>query len=168
MMTMAPPVEKILQKAFHFLEENREKSDMGQPKSEELIQKAEKILGLYFPPSYKEFLKCYGGGGFGSFEVDGILDSENLMAAGSPNMVWCTLNMRQYGFSSNFIRIADVGDGSYYCIDASTTDPNEERPVVWWNGWNATEIEAPTFADFLLKQIEMRLEWEKEEEGGQT
>jgi hypothetical protein len=92
------------------------------------IQRAEALLGLTFPPSYKEYLSHYG-----AIEIDGRsfggLTSRD--AGESGDVVAFTRNAReQYSLPDQYIAI-DFQDGdAFFCIDTNQKDSTGEAPVV--------------------------------------
>jgi hypothetical protein len=152
-------VDKVLQ-AFALIDQNIEKSNFEkEPKSEELIQKAEKALGLKFPPTYRLFLKRYGCGGVGSMEVYGIID-DKFNESGVPDGIWLTLKHRNKGAPHHFIIIASAGYGPLYVLDASQSNENGEYPVLLWTPGEPptpTEKVADDFGEFLLEQVQQAL-----------
>lgn len=56
-------------KAVEIMNKNKEKCHFIGERSNELIEKAEDVLGLKFSKIYKEFLINYGAGNYGSEEI---------------------------------------------------------------------------------------------------
>lgn len=69
--------------------ESKEGFVHAQSASDGEIEKAEKKLGLSFSSDYKEYLKKFGCGSGGGFELTGIISSPRL------NVVDVTLNARK-------------------------------------------------------------------------
>lgn len=57
-------INDSLQKAFQLFENHKSESHLSGPKDDKLIEAAEKSLGVYFPPSYKEFVKRWVWGSY--------------------------------------------------------------------------------------------------------
>jgi len=151
---------KHLLEAFLLIEQNLEKCNFEkEPKREELLQKAEKILGLNFPPTYRLFLKKFGCGGLGSLEVYGIID-EHFEKGGIPDGIWLTLDERKTGAPYNFIIIASTGYGPYYVLDTSQVNKDGECPVLLWTPGeppSPTERVNNDFGEFFLEQVQQAL-----------
>jgi hypothetical protein len=45
-------------------------------KADDLIQKAEKALGLYLPPTYRRFVSALGAGDIAGQEFYGVIDDD--------------------------------------------------------------------------------------------
>jgi antitoxin YobK len=152
--------------AFQIIEEHKHGlSDFCGEKEASLLQKAEEVLGLTFPPTYRLFLKKLGCGGFGGFEVYGLIDN-NFYDSGIPNGIWLTLRHRKlYNLPHQFIIISDLGYGPFYVLDASKPNTDGEYPVlvlpIGYNPIN-TEKANEDFGDFLLEQINQSLSDEEE------
>lgn len=152
--------------AFDLMAQYKEERYVSGPKSEELICQAEKALGILFPPTYRLFLNKYGCGGFGSFDVFGVIDN-NFEKSGELNAIWFTLDERKTGLPDSFIIISNTGYGPLYVLDSSQKDKNGEYPVLLWMP-GAPEV--PTekvnedFGEFLLEHVQRALEEDEEAE----
>lgn len=142
-----------LKKAFEIINKNAEKGSFSGPKTEELILMAERVLGLKFPPTYKEFLKRYGAGSIFGVEIYGITRAE-FTNASIPNGIWLTLREREdIQLPKKMIIIYEYGDGVYFAIDTSIVSAEQENPVVAWAQdipENQIKILAPDFGRFLF------------------
>lgn len=152
--------------AFQIIEEHKHGlSDFCGEKEASLLQKAEEVLGLTFPPTYRLFLKKLGCGGFGGFEVYGLID-DNFYDSGIPNGIWLTLDERNlYNLPHSFIIIGSLGYGPSYVLDASQPNQDGEYPVLVYSvGQNPQKAEKVNedFGDFLLEQINQSLSVEEE------
>lgn len=130
------------------------------PRSESLIQAAEKALGLEFPPTYRRFLLEYGAGAFGSSEICGVIGND-FEHSSVPDAIWYTLVERSEAkLPSDLIIIHEVGDGQLFCLDLGAKE-NEEAPVVAYQpgippekqGRELREVIAKDFGEFLLKLV---------------
>jgi len=128
------------------------------PQPDTLIESAEKVLGLRFPPTYREFLRRLGYGHVPGCDFYGLIHSDFENSA-LPDAVWITLRDRKSeGLSSSVIYISDTGYGGYYAIDTSQKTPEGESPVVvaWGadDDWfNVGETIAEDFGAFLLEYV---------------
>ncbi|MCT8345588.1 SMI1/KNR4 family protein [Photorhabdus kleinii] len=99
--------------------------------NKELINKAEDILGVSFPPSYSYFIEK-----FGSIEIDnrsfaGLFANE---VGQDGDVVSFTLFQREdIGLPNKYIAL-DFQDGDYLlCIDTSIVNSEHECPIVLVN-----------------------------------
>ncbi len=95
--------------------------------SEEMIGKAEKILGYSIPEQYKWFLIQYGHGGLDGIEILGYGIN------GKALFVDETLFYRKYGLEDKFI-VVEKCDEWTYCIDCDT------QKIIIWNQSQAREV----------------------------
>ncbi len=127
--------------------------------SDEWIERAEAALGLHFSPSFRHYLREYGGGSIGGEVVNGLLGVEFEEACG-PDIVYNTLLDRaQSGLDKSLIVLVDNdGDEAFY-LDAGHVEPGVESPVirVLIEDPTARQQYAKSFADFLLKRVEFFL-----------
>jgi hypothetical protein len=122
----------------------------------EEIWVAEQRLGVTLPDSYRDFLKRYGAGSFGTQTVYGLgVPDDDL-----PNVVWATLHMQEQDdwFPADLVVIQDTGEGDILCLATSrpSSDYSGECQVVQWIpelSFEEQEFEVAykTFAHFLLK-----------------
>jgi hypothetical protein len=150
--------------AFELLKERKTslECDFHGPKDENIIFKAELILGLKFPPSYRFFLQTVGAGGPGKAYIPGLITNTS-QALKDGGIVWGELTDREKGFHpKHLINIHDVGEGTTYCLDTSQMNEEGECPVVAWplGGYEETpvlEIIAPDFGTFFLDLVKQEL-----------
>ena len=135
------------------------------------IKCAEKKLNVMFPLSFRKFLKDKGAGDFGSLEVYGLVRDENFekfpYTGSVPNLYWLTVDSRKnFNLPHHIILISDIGDGSYYALDLSQMNNEQECPVIVWpvGGYDETpelEIVAPDFGTWFLQQVEEQIKYHK-------
>ena len=149
--------------AFQIIEDHKSSlSDFLGDKEESLIQRAEAALELIFPPTYRLFLKKFGCGGFGGFEVYGIID-DHFYKSGIPNGIWLTLDDRNlYNIPHSFIIIGSLGYGPSYVLDSSQPNKEGEYPVLVYSVGEEPEKVNEDFGDFLLEKINQYLPDEEE------
>ena len=159
-----------LEKAFNLIENNFTFNEIDFSGSQSLttIRKAEDILKVKFPRSYKIFLEKYGCGGVGSLDIYGLIKDEdfqqhNIPFIAIPNVVWTTLQWhRDFGHPLHLIIISSVGDGAVYCLDTSKVNKEEECPVVvmpvceYEPGFKL-EVVADDFGQFFLEMIQKQI-----------
>jgi len=121
-------------------------------KSPGLIDKAERALGLKFPPTYRKFLEVLGCGDIDGLEFYGVINDE-FENSSIPNAIWLTLDERKAGLPNNLILVYGAGDGTYYAIDTSQVDDEGESPVVAYSVDGKTEKISDDFGSFLLSEL---------------
>lgn len=134
------------------------------------IQDGEKFLNVVFPKSYLAFLKDYGFCSLGGREIYGIIDNQ-FEDSSIPDAIWLNYrNRTDFDQPEHIIVISDVGEGSYYALDLSQMNDQQECPVVIWpsGGYEETpelEIVAPDFGTWFLNEVKLRIALHKEQEG---
>lgn len=148
-----------LQKAFEIIDNNSHRADFEGVKEEELISLAESVLGVVFPPTYREFLSKYGCGDIAGCEFYGLINGD-FEGSGIPDAIWLTLEERKDSdLPENLVVVYALGDGSYHALDCSVTDQAGECPVVEWIPGSSKvgkglEVIADDYGQFLLQKIE--------------
>ncbi len=129
------------------------------PRPASLIETAERVLGLKFPPTYRRFLLEYGAGSFGASEVYGVID-DDYEESSVPDAIWYTLvERREIGLPNDLIAIYDPGSyGEIFCLDLGMLK-DEEAPVIAYRlGYPVEEqhkeIISKDFGEFLLKLVQ--------------
>lgn len=128
--------------------------DFEGAKPDSLISKAEAILAVKFPPSYRRFLLEMGCGGINGFEIYGVIN-DNFEKSSVPNGIWLTLNERRNSkLPSAFVLIGDTGDGFYYALDTSSLSENGEAAVVIVSpdGQQVQSV-AGSFGEYFLDRV---------------
>jgi antitoxin YobK len=148
-------------KAFDLIEKNSHMADFEGAKSGGLISRAESVLGVGFPATYKAFLSRYGCGDIAGREFYGII-GEDFEDAGIPDAVWITLQERKDSdLPRSLVIICAVGDGTYFALDCATRNEADECPVVAWTPGvaekQAVEPVSEDFGNFLRQTIENAL-----------
>lgn len=140
-----------LDEAFELINEHGG-GDFEGKKDFSLIEKAEAVLGLRFPPTYKKFLMELGCGDVEGLEFYGIIgvDFENSSV---PDAIWLTLNERESGLPSSLIIIYATGDGTYYALDTDQVSADGENPVVSYGLNGRTEKIADDYGSFMLSEL---------------
>lgn len=133
---------------------------LGQPESAffsggkppALVSRAEKALGVEFPPTYRRFLLEFGAGSFRSAEFFGVVD-EDWDESSVPDAIWYTLDERRLaGLPHNLIVVGEVGTGELYVIDV--TKPEGPVFVVGLERKGQLEPVAADFGDFFLDRVQ--------------
>jgi hypothetical protein len=144
------------EEAFELIDASDD-ADFDGPKPELLLARAERTLGIAFPPTYQAFLSRYGCGDIGGQEFYGVIkdDFEN---SSIPDAVWLTLNERKTGTPHSLVLVASTGSGGYYAIDLNQKNANGESPIIEWrsglpNAEGNLQLVASDFGTFLLQQV---------------
>jgi len=139
-----------LQEAVDLIDKNG--GDFEGEKDNALISKAENVLGVTFPPSYRKFLSTLGCGDIGGMEFYGLIgdDFEN---SGVPDAIWLTLEERKSGLPENLILVYATGDGAYYAIDTSQVDPRGECAIVSYEADGTVNKIANDYGEFILSKL---------------
>lgn len=127
-------------------------ADFGNGVSADLIQKAEKELGICLPPSYKWWLSNYNGGEIGGEEIFSIYGEDFDTVVGGDIVYIHRLNHKEGLLAPEHLAIcqSDI-DGVFY-FDTSSPRDDGEYPVMS----AATKSEYATdFLDFIKKRIEL-------------
>ena len=119
--------------------------------SSERIRETEKLLECELPPSYKWFVKNYGGGEVYGEEIYSIYPVLSDYSVG--DIVYQTKWFRDKGFVSELDIVVCSNDfGEIFFLDTSMKDDDFEYPVYIIIGENK-KLYAESFAEFLYKRI---------------
>jgi hypothetical protein len=99
-----------------------------------IIDDAEEMLGLTFPPTYRRFLAEFGCGAFAGQEIYGITGVD-LGAPAVPNMVWLTLDENaRSGLPDTMVVVYGDAMGGYYVLDTAKSEGGEPPVEAWEPG----------------------------------
>ena len=147
------------EKAVAIIENNSDDCDFVGPISSEMVAKAEKILALEFPPSYREFLLRFGAGDCWAEEFYGIIQNPETDKHAIPNAIWATLNAREVGnLPDHVIEIMSSGFGPIFVIDTSSINDHGENPILLYHFNGKSEVISPSFGDFFYQRIIISME----------
>jgi hypothetical protein len=139
------------------------------PIPQQIVEEAEELLGVRFPPSYRQFLLKLGCGDVAGAEFYGIVD-EKLREGPIPNGIWLTLDERETAkLPSKMVLVAFTGMSGYYALDLSRAGENREAPVVMWQAGAAAEacpVIAKDFGSFFLDEVSSALGEEAPDDDG--
>jgi hypothetical protein len=150
------------EEALRLLEGHLDQSDF-EPQPPERVERAERALGVQFPPTYRRFLHELGAGGVGSQEIYGVF-SDDFESTGPPAAVGYTLMLRREGtIADDVIAIYDLGQGSVYGLATGRAGPDGEAPVVGFTPGLSQpsddhEVVSPDFGCFFLETVQFDLE----------
>ena len=127
----------------------------GEGVSEEWIQKAERRLGLPLPPSYKWWLKHYGGGEIGGEEIYSIYEREFENVSGGDIVYVAIVNERAGISSKEKLYVSKPGSDEAFYFDTTQSDSEGEYRVFVDDHTDASSVPyASNFLEFLKKRIE--------------
>lgn len=94
-----------------------------------LIARAEEILGVRFPPQYRDFLSAFGCGGVDSEQFIGLGGDDYL------DIVKLSRRLREgpNPLPSRLLPLRADGFGNYECFDTSRPTEAGEFAIVEWN-----------------------------------
>jgi hypothetical protein len=145
------------EEALALIENHLDEADF-EAQSDERIERAERVLKVRFPPTYRRFLLELGAGAIGAEEFYGLVN-DDFEDARPPQAVGLTREFRREGHvSDDLVVIYNLGQGSYYALDTARTDQDGEAPVVGFTpGLNRAgdelELIAPDFGRFFLDTL---------------
>ncbi|WP_034263733.1 SMI1/KNR4 family protein [Actinospica robiniae] len=127
------------------------------PPDAALIEEAEQILGVTFPPSYRHFLAEIGGCDIEGEEFYGLFrrrdDPQQIMGTAS-----FSLQERQDSqMPATMLVLQYDGMGGIYVLDTAQTDADGEAPVLvylppWVTNGRPLEYIASSFGAFALRK----------------
>jgi hypothetical protein len=129
------------------------------PQTELMVQELERGLKVCLPPSFREFLMRFGGGGEPGAWLTGIYENEPLME-GAGSVYGETLFAREtYGIPDHFVVIYSDDDiKALWCLDMTDVRSDGECPVVSLdvNTGAIDNVLAPTFGAFFEQYLRLR------------
>lgn len=127
------------------------------PVQPEMIEEAERILALRFPPEYRQFLEKFGCGRIESEEIIGLGGPHHLDVVKLRSI----LSNRRNSLPANLLPLRADGGGNYDCLDARSRASNGEFRIVEWRhdaaaGANPDVVSTSFLAWFesILKMVE--------------
>jgi antitoxin YobK len=144
--------------AIDLMEQNEEECDFVGERTDELINKAENALGFRFSKIYRDFVKKYGAGSFGSQEVYGVID-DDFENSSVPDAIWFTLTEREdSNLPNHLLVIYDTGMSELFCLDFERLNEYGEPIVIsFLQGIDLDNQEftviANDFGDFILDLV---------------
>lgn len=143
--------EPVAQRIYAF-----DEREFGQGASYEEIQQAQQQLGVRFPLSYVSFLKEFGWGGIGYWELFGLGSDVPIHL----NLIIQTRSEReemQPKLAAHLIPIMNNGAGDLYCLNSKKMREGE-CPVVFWDHEAGSDQEPDEDAENFLFWLSERLD----------
>ena len=154
-------------RALEIINENSDIFFSVGKRSNELVLKAENVLGFRLSNQYKDFVLRFGAGNFGAEEFYGLID-DDFEDSSTPDAVWMTLRERQEGnLPANLVIIYHTGAEEMFCLDFNNLNSDGEPKVISFVigvdvEYQTYEVIANDFGDFLLDMISQELDFRKE------
>jgi antitoxin YobK len=118
--------------AASLISSHSDSARFGRERAAELVERAEAVLGVRFPPSYRTFVRELGAGDVAGEEFYGIT-SDEFVDSSVPNGIWLTLREREdSGLPEHLVIVYEDDEGDYYTLDTSKEGSESENPVVLW------------------------------------
>jgi hypothetical protein len=142
-----------LDRALALIAEHGGEGSFAGPADDRTIERAEDLLGVTFPPTYRRFLERLGAGDILGEEFYGIVDED--LEDPLPNAVGLALDERKHGsLPDHLLPIYALGDGTIFGLDFNASAGGEAAVVSWHADPQAgTKTEARDFGSFLLRVI---------------
>jgi hypothetical protein len=112
-------------------------------------------LQAKFPPSFREFLEIYGGGGGVGGGISGIWENTPL-TTNEGTVYGDTVRTReQFGLPKHLIVVYRNFMETIYCLDMSRADANGENPVVFFDfeNYQPGDDIAPSFDEHFREYL---------------
>jgi antitoxin YobK len=152
------------QQAIPFMKQSEEECDFVGERTDELINKAENVLGFGFSKIYRDFVNKLGAGNFGSQEVCGVID-DDFENSSVPDAIWFTLTEREDSNLPNYLLVIyDTGMGELFCLNFKKVNEMGEPNVITYipgidlDKQDLTVI-ANDFGDFLLDLVKEEISY---------
>lgn len=113
--------------------------------TDEMIESAQRLLGVTIPEQFIEYLNEYSYGGVGGVDILGAGFTGEML------FVDTTLWYREYGLPHNLLAVENC-DEWLYCLDCDTGE------VVSWSRCDGVLPKSPCFDVFLLQDLEDAIE----------
>lgn len=119
--------------------------------TDEWLERSEQRLGVTLPPSYKWWLKNYGGGDIHGEEIFSIYGIDFDEAVGC-DIVFANGHRRLP--AGRRLAICDTGADEEFYFDIAHPDSKGEYPVMLFEHPDRETVYAENFGEFLRKRIE--------------
>ncbi|MBL9016310.1 MAG: SMI1/KNR4 family protein [Myxococcales bacterium] len=124
---------ELVERVRRRLREHENPCEIAGPVPESAINAAEEALGVTFPPSYRTFLRTFGGIAIPAHL--GIVHDFVGVTHENADVVKRTLEARAERKLSENLVVVGMGAGyqEWFCLDVSRTQPNGEAPVLMYD-----------------------------------
>ena len=131
---------KLVERVRRRLSESESPCEIRGPVTEAAISAAEEALGVTFPPSYRTFLRTFGGIAIPAHlgvvhEFVGVAAAGPERAAAQDDVVGRTLAARAERNLGDHLVVVGMGAEfqEWFCLDVSRPRPNGECPVLMYD-----------------------------------
>ena len=124
---------ELVERVRRRLREHENTCEIAGPVPEAAITAAEEALGVTFPPSYRTFLRTFGGIAIPAHL--GIVHDFVGVKEADADVVKRTLDARAERKLSDNLVVVGIGAQSqeWFCLDVSRTTANGEAPVIMYD-----------------------------------
>ena len=124
---------ELVERVRRRLREHENPCEIAGPVPESAITAAEEALGVTFPPSYRTFLRTFGGIAIPAHL--GIVHDFVGVTNQNADVVKRTLDARVERKLSENLVVVGMGAGyqEWFCLDVSRTQANGEAPVLMYD-----------------------------------
>jgi antitoxin YobK len=127
-------------------------ANFGEGRDEHWIVDAESMLGIAFPPSYRWWLRMYGGGEVNGCEIYSVYDVPMFAGDGDVARIH-RANVAKGAASDQLVVCKPDGHEVFYLL-LSQRDSDGEAPVISFDRINDVHaLYASNFAGFLIRFI---------------
>jgi antitoxin YobK len=125
---------ELVERVRRRLREHENTCEIAGPVPEAAITAAEQALGVTFPPSYRTFLRTFGGIAIPA-HLGIVHDFVGVRADTNADVVRRTLDARAERKLSDNLVVVGMGAQyqEWFCLDVSRTQPNGEAPVLMYD-----------------------------------
>ena len=124
---------ELVERVRRRLRDHESSCEIAGPVPESAISAAEEALGVTFPPSYRTFLRTFGGIAIPAHL--GIVHDFVGVTHENADVVKRTLDARTERKLSENLVVVGMGAGyqEWFCLDVSRTQANGEAPVLMYD-----------------------------------
>jgi SUKH superfamily protein len=131
---------KLVERVRRRLSESERPCEIAGPVPESAISAAEEALGVTFPPSYRTFLRTFGGIAIPAHlgvvhEFVGVASPSSARPSAQDDVVRRTLTARAERKLADHLVVVGMGAEfqEWFCLDVSRPRPNGECPVLLYD-----------------------------------
>jgi hypothetical protein len=128
-------------------------SRFGSGVSDDVVDDAERTLGLAFPASYRWWLQRFGAGYLRGYALNGLFpikpserDPDEKLVG---DVVATALLNRQSGMPRHLLELINFDGDEIFLLDLAQSLHREAPVVIWTPSSGSNQPFAPTFGDFL-------------------
>jgi hypothetical protein len=146
---------ELVERVRRRLTEHDNPCTISGPAPESAINAAEEALGVTFPPSYRTFLRTFGGIAIPA-HLGIVHEFVGVAPAQDPDVVQRTLSARAERKLAEHLVVVGMGAQfqEWFCLDVSREAPNGEYPVVLFDARD-NALDQQFYEDFgqMLQEV---------------